>query len=215
MHPVSRTDAKKQLQDRQRDWLRQLVLQTGNKPSQIAKKAGVSDTTLTRLLNNPDYSGTLSEVTVERIKSAYTVPGPSQVVSRGASMLIGEAERIDLSSLDVEASAALRAFLLNRDQVEFWKIGTSTLERAGYLPGDFVVVDPALEPRPHDAVKATVFDWNRGGSETVWRLYDPPFLISSTSHGHASKPLLVDGERVKVQGVIVACVRPHRHAVMV
>jgi hypothetical protein len=56
--------------------------------------------------------------------------------------------------------------------------------------------------------------YDRGGSETVWRLFDPPFLISSTVQGHPHKPLLVDSERVRITGVIVASLRHTNGVVM-
>jgi transcriptional regulator with XRE-family HTH domain len=208
---ISRSAAKQQLQERQRGWLRQVMAATGLKPTQIAREAGVSDTTLSRLLNNPDYTGTLSEVTIERIKTAYRVPGPGEApIKGGPALIISEAERVDVLALEKNAAQAVNALAQEHKDAEIWRLHTSSLENAGYLPGDLVVLDPLIAPHSHDAVCVNVTEWSRGGSEMVWRIYEPPFLTSSTSRHLTSKPLLLDNDRIKVRGVIVGSIRPHR-----
>lgn len=43
-------------------------------PSALAKKAGISSTTLTRMLNDPDYKFTVSLSTLEKISAATSIP---------------------------------------------------------------------------------------------------------------------------------------------
>jgi len=209
---ITRTEAKKHLQDRQRAWLLRVIETTGLKPSQIARGADVSDTTLTRLLNNPSYEGTLSELTIERIKTTYNLPGPGNdpPAKGGAPVLFSEAELLQFAALEPSIAAALTALCAGITACEIWRLHSSAIENAGYLVNDLVVVDPNATPGPHDAVKAVVTEWSRGSAETIWRLFDPPYLLSSAARQLAAKPLLVDGQRVRVAGVIVASLRPHR-----
>jgi len=211
---VNRTEAKRGIQARQRAWLLEVVDRTKLKPSQLATGAGVSDSTITRLLNNKDYSGTLAPETVERIKETYKVPGPEEYASRGRAMLIGlsEAARFEPRKEKGELAAIVTAILRGRPNFEAWRLKTQAMEDGGYLPGDIVFVERAageVLARPQDAVCAEVLDYQHGSAETVWRVYDPPFLVAAAHERTAYKPILVDGDRVKIVGVIRESYRPH------
>lgn len=214
---TNRTDAKKGVQARQRAWLGQVLEAVQLKPSQMAIGAGVSDTTITRLLNNPGYSGTLTHETIERIKNTYKVPGPEEYASNRRSNLIGlsEATRFDMRQERGELAAIVSAILAGRDHVDAWRLKTMALESAGYLPGDIVFVEQLPDhahARPQDAVCAQVVDYQHGAAETVWRIYDPPYLVGAALDRTAYKPLPVDGERVKIAGVIRESFRPERRS---
>lgn len=205
---TSRSEKRKAIQQRQREWLQEIVKATGLKLAQVAESASVSDTTLSRLMNNPDYTGTLSQITIERISEALRVPGPDEYGARRpvfGSFL--EAERF---SLDEGPHAALvRGMIAGRNSIEAWTLKTDALEAIGYLPGDILLVDIKSDAKPHDVVCAQVYDWKGGRQETVWRMWDPPFLVAVARDRTGFKPLLVDNDRVRVKGVIVGMLRPH------
>ena len=211
----NRTEAKREIQARQRDWLRSLINTTGLAPSALANGAGVSESTLTRLVNKRDYTGTLSPETVERIVTAYRVPGPegfqSSLRRGGAPAGFSEAAPVDFSGVRDELALIVKAILRGRNDVHTWRLQTTALEGAGFLPGDLVFVQEISEgqmPRAKDAVCAQVVDYQRGMAETVWRIYDPPFLVGAGLDRTAYKPLIVDNERVKVAGIITESFRP-------
>lgn len=211
MAKLTRSEAKRVLQDRQRAWLQWVIMQTGKRPAQIGREAEVSDTPLTRLLNNPDYPGTLSELTVERITSQLGVPGPAEYLGprkqSGADVPEREAELLGLDQLSDRAKNALGLLGEGRQGIESWRLMTACLEGAGYFPGDLMLLDPNAPPNTGDAVCGIVRD---GEPELVWRLYDPPFLVAQPGRGMAPKPLLVDGDRVKLRGVVIASLRPRK-----
>lgn len=207
-----RSEAKRALQVRQRLWLGEVIRATTLKPSQIAAAAGVSDTTLTRLMNNPSYSGTLSQLTIDRITAKFGLPGPEeyQGSARATRGGFGEAERFDAAQDKTPIGRAVAALTGDRNGVDPWRLRTSALESAGYLPGDIVLVDLNAEARPRDAVCAQVYDWQKGAANTVFRIYDPPFLVAASRDQLAYKPLLVDNERVVLKGVVLQAIRPER-----
>jgi SOS-response transcriptional repressor LexA len=174
----------------------------------LARGAGVSDTTLTRLLNDPEYTGTLSPETIDRIKETYNVPGPDEYAFARARAGFAEAERTDLTARSVEIQTMTSAG--RPPEITTWRLKTAALEEAGYLPGDIVVVDPNSSPKRKDVVCAQISDMQRGSTETIWRIYDPPYLVGAAHDRLAYKPLLIDHERVIVCGVVVASLRPHR-----
>jgi hypothetical protein len=211
---INRSATKKNIQDRQRNWLLEVLEKVQLKPSQLATSAGVSDTTITRLLNNKSYAGTLAPETIERIKDTYKVPGPEEYTSSRRSPLIGlsEASRFDARRESSDLAAIVEAILRGRALVEAWRLKTQALESAGYLPGDLVFVEQLVsdqQAKPQDAVCAQVVDHQHGSAQTVWRVYDPPFLVAAAQDRTAYKPLLVDGDRVKIAGVIRESYRPH------
>lgn len=86
-----------------------------------------------------------------------------------------------------------------------WRVRSGDMRAAGFLPGDVIVVDDALQPRRGDAVLAQLYDLSLGSAETVLRLYLPPYLVRPGLE--AETPLAVDGERVLVRGVVSSLVR--------
>jgi hypothetical protein len=211
---VNRSDTKKDIQARQRAWLLEVCTATKLKPSQIAGGAGVSDSTLTRLAYSEDYTGTLSPETIERIKETYKVPGPEEYANSRRSSLIGlsEAARFDVRKEKGDLAQVVEAIVRGRLDVEPWRLKTMALESAGYLPGDVVFVRMLAtgeHPRPQDAVCAQVYDRQHGAAETIWRVYDPPYLVGAGHDRTAYKPMLVDNDRVTIVGVIAESFRPH------
>jgi SOS-response transcriptional repressor LexA len=207
----TRLATKRAIQARQREWLQQIVKATGDSLSQIATKAHVSDTTLSRIVNNPGYDGVLSTVTITRITGTYQLPGPEEYAGR-RPMLGGfaEAERFNAENDPDGIAAVVQAMLGARPISDAWRLKTEALEQAGYLPGDVLIVDTTAAPVPQDVVCAQVYDWQRGGAQTVWRVYDPPFLVGVARDRTAHKPMLVDNDRVIIKGVVDKMVRPHR-----
>lgn len=207
---VNRSDTKKEIQAQQRAWLGEVLEATGLKPSVLAKKANVSDTTLSRLLNNADYTGTLNPETVQRIKATYNVPGPEEF-SGGRKAVIGlsEAARFDEQREKNDISRIVEAIVKGRSTVEPWRLKTLALESVGYLPGDILFVDRSAVPKPQDVVCAQVMDYQHGGAQTIWRVYDPPFLVGAAADRTAYKPMLVDNSRVTIAGVVRQSFRPH------
>ena len=90
-----------------------------------------------------------------------------------------------------------------------WRITGRALEMAGYLPGDLVVVDLDRKAARGDAVCAQIYDLDNDTAQTVLRLFEPPYLVAASSRAEFRKPDLVDDERVKIMGVVVASVRQH------
>lgn len=207
--PISRSQTKRDIRERQRAWLRAVIGSTGLRASQVATGAGVSDTTLSRLLNNPEYEGTLSQMTVDRIKEKFRVPGPEEYANKGAFVVgFAEAERIEFDEAGLARMA--EAMGCRRNGIDYWRLKTLALEQVGYLAGDIVAVDVNATPAAQDVVCALFYDRGHGSGATIWRVYDPPFLVGAAADRTAYKPLLVDNDRVSIKGVVVASIRPHR-----
>ena len=58
-----------------------------------------------------------------------------------------------------------------------------------------------------DVVCAQVYDWSTGRAETVFRIFEPPYLVSASSDPQFLRPLVVDDDKVHIKGVVIQTYR--------
>ena len=153
----------------------------------LAKSAGVAASTLYRILDEDDPF-TTSMRTIEKIERAT---GHS-IAEAATGFAEPEARFVSAE----EAPAEIRP----GDNEGVWRLGSRIAELAGFLPGDLVLFEIGAEPAAGELVVANIED-RAGGAETVMRIFDPPYLITRTFDAAlALKPVLVDGESVRIMG---------------
>jgi hypothetical protein len=187
--------------DMLRAWLRRIITRSGLKPTPFAEACGLAPSTVIRALdeNNP---GHLSWRTIDRIVRRFGVSPPT-AADPLAEATEGFAE--DVAPFQTAPPPELRP--THADQ-SVWTVRGRSLDLAGYVPGDLILLDRGVRPRPGDAVCAQVIDHMRGGAESVFRVWDPPYLITETGDSTARrKPLLVDDDRVAIVGTVVRALR--------
>ncbi len=102
-------------------------------------------------------------------------------------------------SLD-QAREGARYEAAKLDRAEIWRISTDAIAGLGFTPGDCVVVDLGRTPRVSDPVMAM----HRNGTEgVIFRIYQPPYLLSFRIADAPLEPLLVDHSRTVIRGVLV------------
>lgn len=163
-----------------------------------AEKAGLSPSTISRFLNSQDHKFLLTFKTISKLAAAAKVPMPTAGNDNGASGF-GEPELQPLIT-DEEPNA-------NRST---WLIKGNAMQFSGFLAGDSIEFDHAVTPQIDDIVLAQVYDNSRGTAETVMRVYAPPYLLAAASHPSAYPPLYVDGNNVKIMGVMLKSWRERR-----
>jgi hypothetical protein len=94
----------------------------------------------------------------------------------------------------------------DRPGVDVWAVKGRSMDLAGYVDGDMIVVDShrAERARAGDDVLAQVYDLNHADAQRVFRRYDPPFLFAISTDQAELKPMLVDNERVVIVGVVTS-----------
>jgi hypothetical protein len=200
-------EARRKTQNEQREWLVELSRWVDLDPTLVAERAGLAGTTLTRLAHDKGYRGVLRATTIKRLTEFYGVPSPEEF-ARGVQFPGAEAELVDLKA-SPELLRISHVLAGESHGLELWRLRTDMLAAAGYLAGDILFVDPKGTPEPHDVVSARVYDAARRLSVTVWRVYDTPYLIGAGLDRIGWKPMAVDGERVRITGVVKYMVRPH------
>lgn len=207
-----RLRAMSDVKDEQVRWVRAVMAHLGGlSANELAKRAGFSASTLQRPLNDPSWPHAMSATTLAKIADAAGLK-PMEYPSRGGFGEI-EAEPFVFEETDAigqNFDRAVRELTRGRNGRDAWTMRSRALENAGVLPGDVMIVDQNMTAMPKDLVCAQVYDWPRMQAETVFRVYEPPFLLTASSQG-TTRPLMVDGDKIVIRGVVDAVLRRRRH----
>lgn len=169
--------------------------------NRLAKEAGLSPATIHRAMNDDRF--VTSTTTLDKIARAA---GMTWQMSGARST--GQGGFAEVEAARFTAEADIPDSLRPDDHEGVWRLATRAAELAGYLPGDLVLVRQGVEPRAGDLVCVQVYNLQMDTAETIWRIYEPPYVVPRTMDPAVSaKPLLVDGERVMIWGVVMRALR--------
>lgn len=190
----------------QLEWIRALCRHLGISASELARRARLRPSTLNRPLNDPDFTGMLSGRSIAAIAEAAGVR-PLEFPGRPRGFSDNEAIVFDHGNSDVRTSRAVRELIAGRNGLDAWTVRTRALDREGIMPGDIMIVNLNRRPDAGDIVCAQVYDWAGQKAETVFRVYEPPFLLVHSASMPLQKPLMVDDENVVIRGSVDATLR--------
>lgn len=107
---------------------------------------------------------------------------------------------------DHETRARAEMFGGARPGVDVWRVKSRALALAGFLPGDFILVDTHQSEtvRAGDVVIAQHYDWQAGGATTLLRRFEPPVLVAAGAAEDDQRVLVVDGTNVVIKGKVIA-----------
>ncbi|MBV1706286.1 MAG: hypothetical protein KGQ37_03675 [Hyphomicrobiales bacterium] len=193
--------------EEQRTWLAQVLAHTGMAPTAIAIKAGLAPTTLTRFVNNPGHATALSARTIASIERISGLRYGATAPQRGLSE--AEATAWESSGASGQMAEQISKLAIASNSVSVWQLKSRALETIGYMPGDILMVDLNEPPKRGDIVCAQLYDWHRMKAETVFRLYEPPYLLAASADRAMLQPRLID-HSIAVKGPVILSIRP-RH----
>ncbi|MDW5313756.1 hypothetical protein [Rhizobium sp. PL01] len=176
-------------------------------------EAGVDPSTLTRFLSDVTNSRMLNSYSIEKIEQAGGIPA-FQTDLAGLPEELRGTEAGDASPYQAEEAnplaTAISALRSGKNGVDPWLLRSRCLENVGYVPGDILIVDLNAVPANGDIVCAQLYDRN-GKAETIFRIFEHPFLISATMDPAQLMPVLVD-KNVLIRGVVMSSIRERRAA---
>lgn len=194
------------LKDEHLRWVRAVMAHMGDiSANELARRAGFSPSTLQRPLNDSNWPHALSSATLAKIGKAAGLK-PLEYPVRGGSFGEPEAEPFvyeacgDAISSNVDR--AVRELVRGRNGRDPWVVQSHALELSGILPGDILIVDMNLQPRPKDIVCAQIYQWSHMRDETIFRVYEPPYLLTSSLRYGSQRPIVVNDEDVVIRGVV-------------
>lgn len=209
---AGKSEAMRALRVAQQRYLETVRARSGLSYSEIGRRAGVSPTTVTRFMNG-EGEGTLATLTISQIADAVGVPATGAALGTAMDGVAeSEAEPYLASASHSPTEQAIEALRRGRNAADPWVLRTRALEDAGYLPGDLVIVDLNATAIAGDAVCAQVYDWDKMRAETVFRIFEEPYLVGASRDPAFRKPMLVDGKSVIIKGVVTELLRPRRAA---
>ncbi len=189
-----------------RAYLLRVMTATGLTQTQLAHRAGLDPSTLSRFLSEERQGHTLRASTIRKIETTTGIPvskdsappQPGFAESEAAPLRPGDAGPLQRIIAILSAEGA---------NIDPWTLNSPALEGAGYRRGDVLLVALGEKPAPGDIVCAQIYDWAKSRAETVFRMYQPPYLIAATSDPAYLRPHLVDDGKVVIKGVVVHSIR--------
>lgn len=192
-------------------WLQKIMDRERLTATEVARKAGLTSTTLTRFMNK-DEPTLLSSRTIAKIEATFAFP---LLDIKGGNHTSGMREEARPYAADGEkpktpVDRAIDALINDQRGCDAWVLETDALAALGYLAGDVVIVDLNAKAESGDIVCAQAYDWDTGTAETIFRLFEAPYLTAPSTHPRHRKPRLVDNDTVSIKGVVIASLRPAR-----
>lgn len=179
-----------------RIWLKSIVTTKGATLSAIAKEAKVSQPTITRFVNDPQYPYELSARTIRLIETTFGIPAPRSRTFEDSSV----------ATFETRAAAAAKTHGGARERIMAMD---DALDLRGVRRGDLLEIDAQAQPRPGDVVQAEL----RAGlksREMAVRIYDPPYLMAHSTTYELNRPILIEPGRARVLGVVTRVTRQLR-----
>lgn len=193
----------------QRGYVLKVLERTGWNQTELAKRAGLDPSTLSRFLTAAPGTQALRVSTINRIAqvSGIALQGGSPLAAAPAEGM-AEPEALPLTTGHATLAVAMLEILrAGSGPVDAWQLQSRSLELAGYRAGDVLFVRLGAPPLKGDVVCAQVYDWLSNRTETVFRLFEPPYLIAATADVSLLRPLTLEDEKVVVKGVVLHTLR--------
>jgi SOS-response transcriptional repressor LexA len=191
--------------ENQRQWLSDALRRRKMTPTALARRAGLSPSTLTRFLNSEEHSTALNARSMAAIETVLGEKQAEETVRAGTQSL--EAQPFSPENEDDGFAELVAQAIGPASRLKAWILTSRALEAAGFLPDDVLIVDPAAKPDPGDVVQIQRRNWGTMTVETLFRIFDPPAIVTATLDRKLRKPMLLDDNVVKITGVVVASVR--------
>ncbi len=216
-----------------RAYVRHACDTAGLSPTALARQAGLAPSTLNRFLNDDPPPSLLGQATLAKVGAAAGIeafavfqPGTASLTAdrgpEGSAVDLSEDSAIFVmesagvqplpkggataSEVSHPAQSFLHALSGAGRHVTLWRMRGGALNLAGLLDGDFVVVDLNGRAASGDLVLAQLYDWSAGTARTVFRLFEPPYLVAASTDPVYRRPDIA-GERAVIKGTILMSFR--------
>lgn len=192
-------------------WFKQQQKRAGITADQIAAKLGRHPSVVSKILNDKqkmtlDWAKAFAEALNQPLavileKAGVTDEATAQQINPGFSESDAAPWTPTPGSLADRHSQGIAEHFGAKAGVHVWRVKGDAMALAGYLDGDFILVDSfqAERVRAGDVVIAQIYD-RQGGASTVLRQFQPPVLI-------CPKDLsvhVVDNNNVTIHGKVTA-----------
>lgn len=196
-------------------WIKQRLRMAGKNSSDLAEAIGRDRAVISRIMNGHqamtlDQARVIAEVLGVDISEVLTrsgLAGPQTAQAFQPGFAESDAAAwIPGPGMDESGNVRSIAQVLGADRpgVDVWRVKSRAMALAGYLEGDFMLVDThaAERARAGDVVIAQIY--TRTSATTVLRRFEPPVLVAASADPEEGRVRVVDGTNVVIMGKIVA-----------
>lgn len=140
-------------------------------------------------------AGIASKETVQELNPGFAESDVAQWVPKP--------ERTGEAGPDIEAMA--KALGGGRNGVDVWRVKSRAMALAGYLEGDYMLVDTHQREtcQSGDVVLAQAYDFNVGAATTLFRRFQAPVLLAASADPADWGVHVVDHNMVLIMGKVV------------
>jgi hypothetical protein len=201
------------LREAHKNWLRRISERRGQSLTALARAIDVEQSVLTRFMNDDERGSTLDTLTIAALVELSGEQPPADVLGGGGQPARLAFREEEAEPYHADASGRLKHIVAvmtgDAPHLAPFILKSLCLQEEGFLPGDLLLVDLNALPQSGDRVCAQIYDWsNPANTRTVFRVFEPPFLLYAGPEKSERKPRLVDGENVTIKGVIKSMYRP-------
>lgn len=192
-------------------WFRDRQKKMGLTADQIADRVGKDRSVVSKILGGKlrmsmDWAKAFAEaldvpLAVILEKAGVTDAETAQQVVPGFAE--GDVAPFVARGLEERGARTVAEVFGARPGIDVWRVQGDAMALAGFLPGDFILVDTfqAERVKPGDVVIAQVYD--RQGATTVLRRWQPPVLVCPKDQAVH----VVDNNNVVIRGKVTAAWR--------
>jgi transcriptional regulator with XRE-family HTH domain len=197
-----------ELINRQREWVKDVMSQTGWTQTQLSRMAKLNPSTLSHFLNGKRDGHSLTSRTISAIEQAtgLSFDGRQMPPAFPAGSPLNDGEALNGGLVDSQRRL-VETLLGEVETRAAYVLKTDALATAGYLPGDILIVDSAVDAMDNDLVCALATDADDGSKRTIFRFYCQPYLVSPGTRRQDRFPMVVDRYHTKLRGVVVYSLR--------
>lgn len=148
--------------------------------------------------------------TISKIAAAARIGPPQLELTSDEPLSLREpdADRFIFDDgTDERLKAMIAAAIGTRTAADPWLLRTDALKFFGCRPGDIAIVDLSRQAQRGDIVCAQHYSINQMTADTIFRVFEQPWLVAATDDPAYRRPLLVDGTAVTIMGVVTDIIR--------
>lgn len=184
-----------------REWIKTILLRKGINATELAKRAGLSHSTLSRALSDDSYRVNFRADTIAKLAVAGGVSPPQALggsaISEKAGMMttgLGEPQATPYLGQDTEGLQSGQST---------WTCNTTGLISMGLMPGDRFILDQNQTPKQRDIIAVQQYDHQTGSAETLLRVYADGFAVTPMYLVDNTPRIFLDGNNASVIGVLM------------
>lgn len=181
-----------------REWITAILAAKQINQTELAKRAGLSHSTLSRAMTNPGYRINFRADTIAKLAQVGGILPPHAIAGLHAAAAHGPG----LAEPQATVYTGELAELLPPGQSE-WTCHTPVLAPMGLMPGDHFILDQNVKPGFRDMVVIQSYDMQAGTAETLLRVFADGFAYTPNWLVDGTPRIWLDGQNATVMGTIV------------